>query len=71
MGLRYKLFMPKPIKRAWREVTSVAHPVRTARRAVTPRCEGGGQPDRLRGGAECRRASIAAPTRRGHALLIA
>ena len=37
MGLLYKLFMPKSIKRVRRKVTRVAHPVRTARRAVTPR----------------------------------
>jgi hypothetical protein len=37
MGLLYKLFMPKALKRARRKVTKVVHPVRTARRAVTPR----------------------------------
>jgi hypothetical protein len=37
MGLLYKLFMPRGIKRIRRKVTRVAHPVRTARRAVTPR----------------------------------
>jgi hypothetical protein len=37
VGILYKLFMPKAIKRARRKVTRVAHPVRTARRAVTPR----------------------------------
>lgn len=37
MGLFYKLFMPKSIKRVRRKVTRVAHPVRTVRRAATPR----------------------------------
>lgn len=37
MGLLYKLFMPKSVKRVRRKVTRVAHPVRPAKRAVTPR----------------------------------
>ena len=37
MGLLYKLFMPKSVKRVRRKVTRIAHPVRTAKRAVTPR----------------------------------
>lgn len=37
MGLLYKLFMPRGLKRIRRKVTRVAHPVRTARRAVTPK----------------------------------
>ena len=37
MGLLYKALVPRPVKRARRTVTRVAHPVRTARRAVTPR----------------------------------
>lgn len=37
MGLLYKLFMPKSVKRVRRKVTRISHPVRTAKRAVTPR----------------------------------
>lgn len=37
MGLFYKLFIPKAVKRARRKVTRVAHPVRSARRVITPR----------------------------------
>lgn len=37
MGLLYKLFVPRSVKRVRRKVTRVAHPVRIARRAVTPK----------------------------------
>ena len=36
MGLLWRLFAPKPLKKARRTVRRAAHPVRTARRAVTP-----------------------------------
>jgi hypothetical protein len=37
MGLLYKLFMPRGLKRARRKVTRVVHPARTVKRAVTPK----------------------------------
>lgn len=37
LGLLYELFMPRGLKRARRKVTRALHPVRTAKRAVTPR----------------------------------
>jgi hypothetical protein len=37
MGLLYKALVPRPVKRVRRTVTRAAHPVRTVRRAVTPR----------------------------------
>jgi hypothetical protein len=37
MGLLYKLFMPRALKRARRKLAKAVHPVRTVRRAVTPR----------------------------------
>jgi len=36
MGILWRLFAPKPVKRAGRTVRKAAHPVRTAMRAVTP-----------------------------------
>ena len=37
MGLLWRLFAPKPVKKARRTVRKAAHPVRTATRAVTPK----------------------------------
>jgi len=37
MGLLWRLFAPKPLKKARRTVRKAAHPVRTAARAVTPK----------------------------------
>ena len=37
MGLMYKLLVPRPVKRVRRTVTRATHPVRTVRRAATPR----------------------------------
>lgn len=37
MGLMYKLLVPRPVKRVRRTVTRATHPVRTVRRAVTPK----------------------------------
>jgi hypothetical protein len=37
MGLLWRLFAPKPLKKARRTVRKAAHPVRTASRAVTPK----------------------------------
>ncbi len=37
MGLLWRLFAPKPLKKARRTVRKAAHPVRTATRAVTPK----------------------------------
>jgi hypothetical protein len=37
MGLLWRLFAPKPLKKARRTVRKAAHPVRTAMRAVTPK----------------------------------
>ena len=37
MGLLWRLFAPKPLKKARRTVRKTAHPVRTATRAVTPK----------------------------------
>jgi HIRAN domain len=37
MGLLWRLFAPKPLKKASRTVSTAAHPVRTATRAVTPK----------------------------------
>ena len=37
MGLLWRLFAPKPLKKARRSVSKAAHPVRTATRAVTPK----------------------------------
>jgi hypothetical protein len=36
MGILWRLFAPKPLRRARRTVRKAAHPVRTATRAVTP-----------------------------------
>ena len=36
MGILWRLFAPKPLKKARRTVRKAAHPVRTATRAVTP-----------------------------------
>jgi hypothetical protein len=56
MGLLWRLFAPKPLKKARRTVSKAAHPARTATRAVTPkagqaaaaRCPPG-QPGRAQG----------------------
>jgi hypothetical protein len=37
MGLLWRLFAPKPLKKARRTVSKAAHPARTATRAVTPK----------------------------------
>jgi len=37
MGLLWRLFAPKPMKKARRTVSKAAHPARTATRAVTPK----------------------------------
>jgi hypothetical protein len=37
MGLLWRLFAPKPLKKARRTVRKAAHPARTATRAVTPK----------------------------------
>ena len=37
MGLLWRLFAPKPLKKARRTVRKAAHPVRTTTRAVTPK----------------------------------
>jgi hypothetical protein len=37
MGLLWRLFAPKPLKKARRTVRKAAHPVHTATRAVTPK----------------------------------
>jgi hypothetical protein len=37
MGLLWRLFAPKPLKKAGRTVRKATHPVRTAARAVTPK----------------------------------
>jgi hypothetical protein len=37
MGLLWRLFAPKPLKKARRTARKAAHPVRTATRAVTPK----------------------------------
>ncbi|MFJ5532440.1 hypothetical protein [Streptomyces sp. NPDC093261] len=37
VGILWRLFAPKPIKKARRTVRKTVHPVRTARRAVTPK----------------------------------
>jgi hypothetical protein len=37
MGILWRLFAPKPLKKARRTVRKAAHPVRTATRAVTPK----------------------------------
>ena len=37
MGLLWRLFAPKPLKKARRTVRKATHPVHTATRAVTPR----------------------------------
>jgi len=37
VGLIYKLLVPRPVKRVRRTVTRATHPVRTVRRAATPR----------------------------------
>jgi hypothetical protein len=36
MGILWRLFAPKPLKKARRTVSRSVHPVRTATRAVTP-----------------------------------
>jgi hypothetical protein len=37
MGILWRLFAPKPLKKARRTVRKAAHPVRTATRAATPK----------------------------------
>jgi hypothetical protein len=37
MGMPWRLFAPKPVKKARRTVKKAAHPVRTATRAATPK----------------------------------
>jgi hypothetical protein len=37
MGLLWRLFAPKPLKKARRTVRKAAHPVHTAVRAATPK----------------------------------
>lgn len=37
MGLLWRLFAPKPLKKARRTVRKASHPVRTATRAATPK----------------------------------
>ena len=37
MGILWRLFAPKPLKKARRKVRKATHPVRTATRAVTPK----------------------------------
>ena len=37
MGILWRLFAPKPLKKARRSVRKVTHPVRTVTNAVTPR----------------------------------
>jgi hypothetical protein len=36
MGILWRLFAPRPVKKARRTARKAAHPVRTASRAVTP-----------------------------------